>query len=67
MKKLDLKRRKIKYDSLDKFGFIKSKENLEYHKSIFNNDFDIVIVIENNEVFTYIYDNNFNEEYFNID
>lgn len=66
MKKLELKRRKIKYDSLEKFGFIKVKDNLEYHKSILNNDFDIVIVIKENEVFSYIFDNNFNEEYFNI-
>ncbi len=67
MKKIDLKRRKIKYDSLKDFGFIKVKDNLEFHKSILNNDFDIVIVIKENEVFSYVYDNNFNEEYFNID
>ena len=67
MKKLDLKRRKIKYNDLKKYGFIKNNNEYEYHKSINDGEFDIVIIVKEDEVYSYIYDNSFNEEFFNID
>lgn len=63
MKKITLDKRKIDYDSLNAFGFINEK----YQKDIMNGDFKIVIEIKDNEVISYVIDNQFDEEYTNVD
>ena len=60
---VELDARKINYDSLKKFGFIKEKEKYIYSRSIINNEYLVIIEIQNNEVISKIIDLAFNEEY----
>ncbi len=63
MKEIELKKRKIDYGKLNSFGFIDNK----YSKNILGNDFKVVIKIENDRVFSYVIDNNFGDEFTNVD
>lgn len=69
MKKIDLKALKkiINYESLIDYGFKKDNDKYVYKKNIHNNDFTIVIEIYNDEVKSLILDNEFNDEFINID
>ena len=63
MKEIELKKRKIDYGKLNSFGFVDNK----YSKNILGNDFKVVIKIENDRVFSYVVDNNFGDEFTNVD
>ena len=63
MKKINLEKKKINYDLLIKYGFIKKNNSYYYEKNIMNNDFKVMIEIINNSMFVKIIDNEFNEEY----
>ncbi len=69
MKKIDLKslKRIIKYDTLEKYGFIKNKDIYTFKKEIMDNDFEVIISVNNEEINTYVIDKEFDEEYTNVD
>ena len=63
MKKINLEKKKINYDLLTKYGFIKKDNSYCYETNIMNNDFKLMIEIINNSMFFKIIDNEFNDEY----
>ena len=69
MKKIDLNslKRKIEYDKLDTFGFIKKGNTFIYQKDILDNSFTVIIEIENNEIMSRVIDKEFNDEFTNVD
>ena len=67
MRTIDLKNRKIDYDSLLKFGFTYENDNYIYKEKILNNEFEVLITIDNNIVTTKLVEIDFNDEYMLID
>ena len=69
MKKIDLDilKRKLNYDTLIDFGFVKEDNNYLYQKDIINGDFKVVIKIDNRDIYSYVIDNEFDEEFTNVD
>ncbi len=69
MKKINLNslNRKLKYDSLISFGFIKEDNNYIYQKDIIDDNFKVVIKIINEDITSYVMDNEFDEEFTNVD
>ncbi len=63
MREIDLKKRKINYEKLKSFGFV----NNLYSKNILNDEFKVVIKIEESKVLSYVIDNTFNDEFTNVD
>jgi predicted DNA-binding protein (MmcQ/YjbR family) len=61
-----LKNREIDYKEVEKFGFIKKNNIYEYNKKI-NNNFNVLIIIEEEKIISKVVDNNTNEEYVLVD
>jgi predicted DNA-binding protein (MmcQ/YjbR family) len=69
MKKIDLSilKRKLNYDTLIDFGFVKEDNSYLFQKDIIDGDFKVVIKIVNEDIFSYVIDNEFDEEFTNVD
>ncbi|MBR4619229.1 MAG: MmcQ/YjbR family DNA-binding protein [Bacilli bacterium] len=69
MRKLDkeLELRKIDYNSLKKYGFIKDKNKYSFSKTILDNQFLVVIEVENGKMISKIIELAFNDEYLLVD
>ena len=69
MRKLDkeLELRKIDYTTLEKFGFKKQKNKYTYSKKIINDQFLVIVEIENNKMISKIIELSFNDEYLMVD
>ena len=63
----ELKDKKINYDVLEKYGFIKNKNLYVYEKNILDDKFKIIVTIDHNEMLSKIIDNSLNEEYLMVD
>ena len=60
-------RSKPNFSKLIEYGFIKQDNVYTYAKSIMNNDFLVIVKIDNNNISSTILDNNTQEQYLNID
>lgn len=63
MEKEIFKKSEIDTNKLIKYGFIKENNKYVYRKNILNNSFEIIIIVENNNVKGKIIDKEINEEY----
>ncbi len=63
MEKEIFKKSEIDTNKLIKYGFIKENNKYVYMKNILNNSFEIIIIVENNNVKGKIIDKEINEEY----
>ena len=59
-------KRKIDYNSLLEYGFIRNKDTYLYEKNILNDEFKVIINITDNKIFSKIIDNDTNLEYLGI-
>ena len=62
-----LKRRRIDFKALTKYGFKKEKEKYLYEQNIVNDDFRVVIEISEEEKTAQVIENAINEEYILVD
>lgn len=69
MRRLDqeFKNYKIIYNSLLEYGFTKAKNTYTYQEFILNNEFKVVVEINNDKVISKLIEVAFNEEYLNVD
>ena len=69
MRKLNtlLKNRKIDYKKLIDYGFVKDNNIYTFQKKILNDDFKIIITIDNNYIFSKVIELPSDEEYYMVD
>ncbi len=67
MRKIEIKDRIVNYSKLKDFGFVKERDYYLYKKLIMNDNFEIIIKIENQIIFSYVIDKEFEEEFTNVD
>lgn len=68
MKKIEIdKNKEIDYSKLLDFGFLKDNNVYIYKKNILDNDFTLIIEINNNSVISKLIDNSFGDEYLMAD
>ena len=63
----ELKNRTIDYEELQKYGFIKENEKLEYNSKIYNNQFEAIVEVEKDQMSARLIDLASEEEYVLVD